>query len=137
MKTLWRCIKDFWINGMKTFDSDFMNYQLPADAKDKWCSEDSELLLHYCHYLLKNYWCFTVQKARDTFNYCCRPELLLYWIITYLTVQKSCRIFSTVYTCNFPFLFAYKKHVKYVKRQKFLEKFFERCFERSHLRANL
>jgi hypothetical protein len=29
----------------KTYESDFMNYQLPADAKDKCCSEDSELLL--------------------------------------------------------------------------------------------
>jgi hypothetical protein len=27
------------------------------------------------YYLFKNYWCFTVQKARDTSNYCCYPEL--------------------------------------------------------------
>lgn len=77
---------------------------------------------------LNNYWCFSVQKARDTLNYCCYPESLLpttqnyctaeYWIITYFTVQKICRIFSTVYICNLLFLFAYKRLVNDVRRQK-------------------
>jgi hypothetical protein len=79
------------------------------------------------YYLFKNYWCFTVQKARDTSNYCCypelsqiiavnNPELLLRNIelLPTLLFKKICRIFSTVYTCNFPFLFAYKRLVSYV-----------------------
>jgi hypothetical protein len=31
--------------------------------KNYWCVQKS------------NYWCFTVQKARDTLNYCCCSEL--------------------------------------------------------------
>jgi hypothetical protein len=104
---------------MKTYKSDFMNYQLPAATKDKqlyygirlyysiktfgiivrihvsaatkdktinyssgissWnqfmyqpVQKTQELLITRP----KNYWCFTIWKARGTLNYC-RSELLL------------------------------------------------------------
>lgn len=72
-----------------------------------YCISRHRRLKNYWSEDSKNYWCFTVQKARETLNqccqatqnYCCCPELLLL-------------LFTTVHICSFPFLFAYKKACK-------------------------
>jgi len=108
---LYYSIMTWRLFGIKTFES---LYQ--ADAKDKWWSEDSELLLRYCSEvmrsikLLQNVELLPIQEllvfhcsegtwyiellllSRITSNYCCQQPRIIaaeYWIITYLTVQKD------------------------------------------------
>jgi hypothetical protein len=56
---------------------------------------------------LKNYYC--IYCSKDMRNI----ELLLP-----LLFKKICGIFTTVYICSFPFLLAYKRPVRYVRRQR-------------------
>jgi hypothetical protein len=80
-----------------------------ADAKDKIINVQELLLLRR----LKNYCCFY-----------CSEDMRNIELLLPLLFKKICKIFTTVHICNFPFLLAYKKAVRYFKRQKSFEREF-------------